>query len=216
MLHLTNLIGFGAGSTSPAIATYEATGTTSGVEGGSYSWTGLSFGTASSNRYMVACIFMEGAFTVTGVTIGGVTASSVASKANGNSNVSMWIAAVPTGTSGTVAVTSTAPGGSAIYLCTLYSLTGNASATAAGTISSSASPPTGTLTTAAGTAVIAASMDNNNSPTWTGVSQDALVTTSTPSGTSGHSNVSSGGSLTVTCSWASESSPVMVAGAWNG
>lgn len=81
--------------------------------------TSISFGAADSNRRIVIAIGgYFGSGTVSSVTIGGVSASSMSTEANAdgaNEFYSIWGASVPTGTSGTISVTRS---GSGDFQCT--------------------------------------------------------------------------------------------------
>src|SRR5579863_1461870 len=155
MLHLTNLIGFGAGGKAPVTRTYEATAAT-GVSGGSVTFTGVAFGAAAANRYIVVALYLDGSgISMTGVTIGGITATAVVGSGNGTMAPSIWIAAVPTGTSGNVVATSTASPGTAEYGIAVYAMYSNGSATPSATGTSTASPPTATVAVPAGGVMIA-------------------------------------------------------------
>lgn len=79
-----------------------------------YSFPGLNFGAAASGRYVIAAIAWRSAGTtndISSVTIGGVTATSLERARNtGGGNLSacdLFIAAVPTGTTGEVVVNTT-------------------------------------------------------------------------------------------------------------
>jgi hypothetical protein len=80
----------------------------SATNASSYSFTSQAIGTADSTRYVVVGIGQRGAAaeTITAVTIGGVSASSVVdSGAAGDNDVAaIWIAAVPTGTTATIGI----------------------------------------------------------------------------------------------------------------
>ena len=77
-----------------------------------HTYTGLSFGAADASRFIIVGVC--GGTTLTNVTIGGVTATAV-----GNiSGTGIFIAALPTGTTGTVVVTlSSATFGVAVCVC---------------------------------------------------------------------------------------------------
>lgn len=90
-------------------------------------WTGAAFGTASSDRVMLFWLALRAAGTVTGTgcTIGGQTATLIAAAAatSGNTTrVEIWAALVPTGTTGTVAMTFS--GATARYGCGINPMTG--------------------------------------------------------------------------------------------
>jgi hypothetical protein len=110
MLNLTQLVGFAAGepvaaaAAASAIFTANAGNSTTSL---GYSFSSLNLGTASADRHIVVGIAGQAgsAGAVSAVTIAGITAAQVFSVSSSTVTVAFWIAAVPTGTSGTVAVT---------------------------------------------------------------------------------------------------------------
>lgn len=122
--------------------TYVGTGANADNQS-TYTFSAVSFGAPELGRYMVAAIAMRddnSSGQTNSVTIGGVSATRVVSLAKtfGSSNAvdaSIWIAAVPTGTSGDVVATMQTTSGSCGLA--LYRLTGIASPTAAATASNS-------------------------------------------------------------------------------
>lgn len=141
-----------------------------------YTYT-LSFGAAASNRYLIACATTRGSATsatVDTLTIGGVTATQVVEATVNNSGayngVAIYIAAVPTGTSGDVVVTynnSQLRGG-----CGLYRVTGLSSSTAHDTASDNgaSSPLSDTINVLAGGFVIGVAT-GEAATTWAGVTE---------------------------------------------
>lgn len=78
----------------------------------SYSFASQNLGTAAPDRYVLCAVHSSSTGTtarnITGLTIAGVTASKVVETTGSATNLTLtalWIALVPTGTSGTVAVT---------------------------------------------------------------------------------------------------------------
>jgi hypothetical protein len=68
-------------------------------------YTGVNFGTEAADRYIIVAIGQRNdSRTFTSVTIGGVTATILVQQGDGNTTAGIAIAAVPTGTSGTVVV----------------------------------------------------------------------------------------------------------------
>ncbi len=109
MLMMTQLVGFGAASPDAAAAasavfTANAANNTTSL---AYSFSSQNFGTASAGRHiLIGTAGQAGsAAAVSAVTLGGVSASQVFSVSSSTVTVAFWIAAVPTGTSGTVAIT---------------------------------------------------------------------------------------------------------------
>lgn len=141
----------------------------------SFTFSGLSFGTPSAARSIVCALqWVAGSVTVSSLTIGSVAATRLVS-ANGplgDRGVALYIAAVPTGTSGNVTVSlSGAVNGCGVYL---YSLLG--ATAAAATAASNAAAPTASLTVQGGGAIIATAQGGTSSvPTvsWSGLIDDA-------------------------------------------
>lgn len=170
MLHLTNLIGFGAGGKNPITGGFVSAANGNNVA----SLAGMSFGTVQADRHIVAVIAASITATITSCTIGGITATLAVAALNttGGAHVqnNIYIAAVPTGTSGTVAVGGAGTGGLAVALYALYGL---GSATPTTTASSLANPSTMSLASLpAGSFVIAGSEVFNAINSWSGVTQD--------------------------------------------
>lgn len=138
----------------------------------------VSFGTASADRYIIVTASARKAgasTTITGVTIGGITATQVHQNTNTSTNTDVsgiFIAAVPTGTTGDVVVTYGATMVRSII--GVYAATSLASATAydtAGYISTS--DPTNTLDIPAGGFAVAIALTNSaGTTTWTGLTED--------------------------------------------
>lgn len=170
-------------SVAPAAEGAFLTTDTSSANSTTYTFSSLTFGTAAADRYIVACFTTRGGGSnadIDSVTIGGVTATEVinatALQATVWNGTAIFIAAVPSGTSGDVVVTynvSTLRCG-----CSLYRLTGLGSATAHDTASDttfSGGELTDTIDVPAGGIVIAASgQDSGTTPgyTWTGVTEE--------------------------------------------
>lgn len=97
----------------------------------SYTFSGVAIGTAAATRRVVVCLALDGAGgrTVSAVTVGGVSASQVDTAANTNLLCDMWVATVPTGTTGDIVVTVT---GGQVTRCmyAVYALYNTLSATA--------------------------------------------------------------------------------------
>ncbi len=170
MLHLTNLCGFGSGGKAPVSGGFVSAGKGTNVS----SISSLSFGTIASNRYLVAVISGSLNAAITGVTIGGVTATiAILDQDVGGSDVEtcIAIAAVPTGASGTVAWSGT--NGVGPVCVSLYAIYGLGSATPTATASSNANPSTQSLSNLpAGSFVISGSVCLGTVNSWSGVTQD--------------------------------------------
>ena len=89
----------------PSVSAHGFTGTS--TDGTTVTQTSIDFGTASSTRRLVCAIFYGGSNILSAVTIGGVAATRlVGVVVSSTVRLELWIASVPTGTSGSVAVTS--------------------------------------------------------------------------------------------------------------
>ena len=119
MLRVNNLVGFGLGGTVvPATISYQ-TSKVSGSTTTSYSFASTAFGAAQADRLIVVTVSgliapSSGTGHITGVTVGGITATEVIQDVTfggGNSvHCGIYVASVPTGTTGTVVVTTKASG----------------------------------------------------------------------------------------------------------
>lgn len=117
---------------------YVASGVASSA-GASYTVTSVSFGAAHPTRHFILMVAAL-SFAPTSATIGGVAATSIASASSTDASsaprVAIYIAKVPTGTSGNITITVSSPAGSITY--GLYRCTGlrSAAPTAVGADSS--------------------------------------------------------------------------------
>jgi hypothetical protein len=94
----------------PAVAptlTYKGNNT-DGTAATSYSFAGCDIGTASADRVVVVAAFGNsgGTSIVNGVTIGGIAASPIVTSVAGTRFLDLWFAVVPTGTTATIAFTT--------------------------------------------------------------------------------------------------------------
>lgn len=137
-----------------------------GGSGGSATFTGVNFGTPAPNRSIVVASAALGS-----VTIGGIAATKVASVTSGVDTLAIWIALVPTGTSGSVAI---AGAGSILAAIAVYAMTGNASQTPSATGTSTANPPHASVAVPSnGVMIAAAASEAVTSPAvWTGPAED--------------------------------------------
>jgi len=107
------------------------------TSGASFTKSGVDFGTADASRVIVAALAVElsSTKTITAVTIGGVTATkAVSGGVDADNTYAIWYAAVPTGTSGNIVVTTTS--GSSfmhLYAYAVYGLPGTIADTAVDT-----------------------------------------------------------------------------------
>ncbi|MCR9215293.1 MAG: hypothetical protein NXI13_16370 [Proteobacteria bacterium] len=153
----------------------DASGTILGsdVDGSSsdvYSFTGKTLGAADSTRYIgVAVVKRDSTEVVIGVTVAGVTATEIVDT-GGTSAVSIWWAAVPTGTTGTIEVTfdaSTTRCG--IGWCRSLNVAATATATATGGVSSTLNLDLNT--TAGGFVFAACTATSGPTVSWAGVTE---------------------------------------------
>lgn len=199
-----------------------------------YTFSTQNLGTAAADRYIA--VVASGAVTtgtgsVASVTVQGISATQAVSKVqavNVANVISIWLVAVPTGTTGDVVITM----GSGSQRCAiaLYSCVGLGSATAYDTATDDTA--TGTNPVASSTIdceangfIIAASMINNAATTssnaWTGVTEDYEQVLESNSWISGGSDefatLQTG--LTVTSSWTNNNvnaEASLVAASWSG
>lgn len=174
-----------------------------------YTFAGLDFGAAHPDRKLFAAVTIRAAGTpsISSITIGGVTATSLALSTNtdgGNrTHAAIMGAAVPTGTSGDLVVTLS---GSGAVRCgyTLYRAVGPA-LTALDPKTSTSGSPSGTLTIPPRGFGIACGYAGNTTVTgaaWTGLTEDTDVLDAG----NGHSSASlssyaGASSLAVTLTW---------------
>jgi len=160
---------------------YQVTGNGYGSHS-SKSWTGVSFGAAEANRYIIVIVQSDGTGNAshTSVTIGGVAATQVVQQAaNTTQPISIWIAQ-PSGTSGTIVTNySGAQLGSSIMV---YRMTNPSSATPYHTAGASgvSGVVTMNLNVPSGGVGIAGVSEHSTSPvpgtkTWSGVTKDVEV-----------------------------------------
>lgn len=145
---------------------------TSTADTNTYTFSSVSLGTAQADRYIIvtACSRKAGAtFTLSGITIGGVSATIVRqvtrTVTNSNSQA-IVIANVPTGTTGDIVVTWS----TTVLRCAVgvWSATNLASATAHDSATSTATAPTYNIDVPAGGFVIAAALTAAaTTTTWT-------------------------------------------------
>jgi len=149
---------------------------------GTYTFSGMNFGSASADRYIAVAIgagigSFGGGVAISSVTIGGISATIVlqqAANVSGSGALSgIAIAAVPTGASGAVVVTL----GATHQNCaiTVYAITGLLSATETDKNSATGANPSSTVNCNAGGVTIGAATGRNGggTTTWTGLSESS-------------------------------------------
>lgn len=188
-----------------------------------YTFASMDFGAADSDRCLIVTFTGRkggAATTISGVTIGGVTATEIVQYSNSDSNSDisgLYSAIVPTGTSGDVVVSLN----DTLVRATgaLYRAVGVDSCTTPYDFDSdgSADPTTSLNVPAGGFAVAAALSNSNSSATWTGLTEDfdgTLESFVTYTGAS-EEFVSEQVGLTITADFASSgTTPVAVFASW--
>lgn len=181
----------------------------SGTSGSSITFSGLSFGVASSGRYLAACITWNSSpnHALASCTIGGVAATiltQVQSGGSGGQSCAIAIALVPTGTSGSVVANF---GGSVVnFAVELYSVLGIQSPAASSVATSVANAPTATLAVQANGGVLGVGRCSRTTPsaTWAGITKDADVIFGGICATSASNNFATAqAALVITCTFTS-------------
>ena len=175
-----------------------------------YSFATQAIGAADAARYVVVVATSRGAnATISSATIGGVSASVVAEITSTQLNCAIIIAAVPTGTTATIAITWSASQSNCDI--SVYRLVGLASATAFDTDTDTSSATASlSIDCEAGGCVIAGSAfsnPSNDTQTWSGITEDTdLYVNDTLTTDHNHSAASqvfltAQTGLSVTCAW---------------
>ena len=139
------------GLTAPSVSFLQSAASTSNAQ--NYTFSSQSLGTAASDRKIIACVNSSAvnvsALSVSSVTIGGVSATQiVAGNADNNNSLqpfAIFIADVPSGTSGDVVVSLNANNGANCHIA-LYRATGAGGIMSMGAINNAATSSTTTLT----------------------------------------------------------------------
>jgi hypothetical protein len=137
-----------------------------------YTFSSQAFGTAATNRHIVVAIGGRSlGATVTGVTIGGVSATELVQNNVVSSEVAIFMKAIPTGTTGDVVVTWSSGGQSrcgigvwAVYGASITPNDTGQDTNSVGTLSDNLNVP-------AGGAVIGYAYTNDSDMTWAGVTE---------------------------------------------
>lgn len=187
------------------VGTFLASGGGTGFATSGGTVSSLNFGAAVANRYLVAAVqVVNSTAGAVSVTIGGVSATEVAVFRASPSEASIWVALVPTGTSGSVVVVSSGAGTMDLGV-ELYSLVGNSSSTPNSTIQAIS---TGTITVLGGGFAIGSTVTTSGATLWSaGLTLDADVSFTTPHGgsassaTAGSYTATSNGVATAVAAW---------------
>jgi hypothetical protein len=173
--------------------------------------TNKSFGAAAADRYMILALYFndENSTTITTVTIGGVTATSLYQSTNATIRMAFFGAQVPTGTTGNVTVRVANDGTLAYTYGALWRATGLQSTTPSATANSSADPGTGTLAVPnQGFALgFTGSGGAGGSPscTWTGMTE-SFDQSNANIGVSGAMSTAGGTTISINSDWSASTS----------
>lgn len=215
-MHIGARLGLIAGASEPAVLTYRST-TTDTVARTTYTFSGLTFGTAETNRLMVVCITgYDVSTSISSVTIGGISATIHRQNTTSLSCMGIASAVVPTGTTGDVVVTfGDAADDAAIDL---YSITNLQSTAIVNNSIDTTEPLDITISADSGSAIIAFANNVNNPTvvTWggtIGVTKNSDVhLSSIIKHTSASKN--DGASGTVTCSYTNPNANRLIVCSW--
>lgn len=182
-----------------------------------YTFASQNFGTASADRHIICTVCGRssdgGARTITSVTIGGTTAAENVDTTSSGNVCGIYIAAVPTGTSGNVVVVFNTTMGNADIA--LYSTTGVGSTTATDSGTSTSNPLTYALDVVAGGIAVAIATSDNGAATatWAGLTERFDDATTGGNDKSGASDAfaTTQTNLTVSCTWTGSTRPLYAA-----
>lgn len=199
-------------------------GTADTANASTYTFAGQNLGTADAGRYIVCALHARGNvgdITITSITIAGVTATNAVTQANntaGNSIVALFIAAVPTGTSGSVVVTL----GTACLRASiqLYRVLGIDGVTPFDSGGSTANDPTFNLDIPASGLAIGAGNDASGGAgtcTWTGLTEDydAIAEAQLINSSASDEFASTQTNLAITANFTATNNPCGVFASWS-
>lgn len=220
MLHVNNLVGFGAeGGGGPASKVYNGYADIGRTSASSFTDASRSIGTASSTRRVAVCI-ITGASTaaINSVTVGGVSCTLVVTAtASDSKKAHIYLSdVVSSGTTADIVVTmASATTGVTIWSYSIYDLN---SATAVATITDTATAYSQSLSVEKDGIAIGVFCVNSFSGniTWTGLTEDndQGVLDDTKIGSVASLTVTSTSSLTVAASHSTTTANVLVAASW--
>jgi hypothetical protein len=206
MLNLTELIGFAAGgvpATVEYVNSYVDTGNLS-----AYSFAASSLGAEGGARKIIVAVCGDGGAagrTFTAVTVAGIAATQVVQNSVTARVSSLWIADVPTGTTGTIDVTCSA--GFNNCRIGVYAARNLGSMTPVSTASDSGTDAAFSvnLTGAGPGFAVGASQEANSVDTvaWSGLTEDFDLATEGSKSSGARSDFTSGGSKTISGTWSS-------------
>ena len=166
-----------AGVSTPVEATFETSQVDTTDTGSPLTFSGVDLGDAAANRHIVVGVGVSwgGSAQVSGVTVGGQSATEIIEVGLASQKASLHIAAVPTGATGDIVITTTGTGES--WGIGVWRLIG-ANATPDDTGSSTADPMVDTINCPAGGVIIGyAHAQNGNTHTWTNLTEQFDETT---------------------------------------
>lgn len=184
--HLTGFGGYAASGGGGPVAVSHLGDNGDEVDRTTYTETSADLGAAASDRYIVVGVtgFLASA-TIDTVTVAGISATQVAAyEGLDSAHCALFIAAVPSGTSGDIVLTWSASMNRSAW--TWWRMTGAGSATADDTDTTNANPPDGTLNVPANGAGIGVVMDSEA----LGASIDSGLDQDSVNGASNHDIVS--------------------------
>lgn len=209
MLILNELVGFGAAAGSIPTSMSFLQGSMSISDSTAYTFSSQSLGSADINRWIVVCASgtRNAARTLSSLTIGGVSATKIVQAESSTLyfHTSIWVAQVPTGTTGDIVITWDNTMGRCGY--SAYRLiTETAPTTAYDTqtdLTLTSSDLSVSISRPSGGVIIASTVNNSSSATsvtWAGTSEDydANWSEATTQGMSSSSIASGASPLTVT------------------
>lgn len=217
-------IGFFKGVPAAVPVTITFAGSASDVANATnYSFSSVAIGTASSDRIVIVGVVLSSASagaprTTSSVTVGGISATKIVERVNTDrESVSIWAAQVPTGTTATIAVNTSGSEGRAGVIT--WAMTGKSSVAAFATAfdSNTSSDPNATIDIPAnGAAVAVATVGQNTSTTWTGLTErhdSSVESVSVQTGASDNF-ASAQTALSVTANFATNGQNSMVIASW--
>lgn len=150
--------------------THQQTRTDTGNQGttGSYSFGSVPFGDADDTRLIVAGAVGTGG-AVTGMTIAGVSATEIANVGGSTDGTALYVAAIPSGTSGTITVHVNTTGGCVMWA---YRVVNAASATPHDSDGVTGGASISLDIPASGVAIGIVRAGSNSDVVWTGLTED--------------------------------------------
>jgi hypothetical protein len=144
---------------------------TSSSDLSTYTFSAQNLGTAASDRYIIVGVTHRGTGVISTVTVDGIAAAELVVIANGSTQVGLYLASVPTGTSGDVVVTlSTTTNRCGVHM---WRAVGLGEASAFDTLAIAANILQGAVEVPAGGFTVAVALNSQSDTfTWTGLTED--------------------------------------------